>query len=183
MGMAAVGVMMVLIFSGCGSSGDSGKSVQAKKEKAAAGAPAKQKGMVVRLLTEKEEGAAATSKRDPQERFEVLPGLTREEAEAKMAADRAAHDRGPVELLPGVLLKDVEAKIKANQGPKDHKGFEALPGVPREVVEAKMAADRAQEDPKTREVLPGVSRAELAAKTSRQQAPERRELVPPPGVK
>jgi len=155
-GLGALMLMISSLLLGCGSDSNSGKSVQAKKEKTTAGSKNMGQQPVITMLTDKEGILPREMRRGKPEtpqRIEVAPGITREELQAKIAEDLARHDRRTMEVLPGVTREELQAKI---------------------------AEELARHDRRTMEELPGVTREEIQAKISQQHVPERREKVPPP---
>ncbi|MHB8067649.1 MAG: hypothetical protein ACYDIC_07090 [Desulfobaccales bacterium] len=142
--IVGLGAMMVTCFSllpGCGSESDTGKSVKAKsasepvgsakakKEKTAATSAAGQQAIMPLIIDEEGSGPGKMPKAKPNspQPGEVLPGLSREQAEAMVKASRTPVDpktAKTMEILPGVTKEEWDSKASRTRVPE--KG-EALP--------------------------------------------------------
>jgi len=159
--------------------------VKGKNTKTAtASKPEKSQGQIS-LLMEDETGPGKIGKikLKPESNFvEPIPGVTQEDLEARAAAERKMIESPEAEIYPGITQGALTAKLAAEQS-FDLKTAEVLPGMTQAQLEAKHAAEKATFDPKTAEVIPGMTQAQVEAKSANQRNPDKRELVPPAGIK
>lgn len=182
--LVGLGAMMVTCFCllpGCGS--DS-KPTNVKNEKAVATSPKKPNSQAVMPLLGqkvllKEPKVSLNSEGKP-----VFLGVTREEMEAKVAADRKKFEStSGLEFFPGVTREEMEAKVAADREKfKSKTGLEVFPGVTLEQLEAKVSADYSKPFPKSTEVFPGVTMEGMKSKISQQQAEPPDKKAPFPQV-
>jgi hypothetical protein len=158
--LVALGAM-ILLLSGCGSESTPKVAATGKKEKAAP------KGMDIKtitpLLSDKGGGTGPTL---PQ--VDKLPGMPPpEELEAKRAAAAAAYEKldPKRQVLPGLTKEQLEAKIEAERAKRSNPKREILPGLTAEQLDAKLKAQR--ERPATpMQVLPGLTQEQVKAKAA-----------------
>ena len=138
-GLLGLGAMLSILclLLGCGSDSKQSGSVSGKKEKTAKSSNAASNAAgTVNMMVDTNTGPGKINKEPIARDVEVYPGagVTAQEAEERVAADR-----------------------QRTESPT----FEALPGVTRAELDARIAADRKRRELPTVEVLPGVTRAEL----------------------
>jgi hypothetical protein len=173
--------MVIFLLPGCGS--DS-KSVTG--EQAAASPKAKKEQPAIPLAMDNGKGAPAAGKilKEPDyllssKEFlspdaQIIPGVTRKEIEAKLAAIRE-EPPPDFEVIPGISRKQVEAQLEARRE-KPLPDFEVMPGITRKELEARLAAQRAMPTG-AMEVIPGVTLDELNARRGQEVAPKKWELL------
>jgi hypothetical protein len=179
-GLAAMISLGFCFLAGCGS--DS-KPTNAKNEKVVAKSATKAKSQAAMpLLNGQKALLKAPEMSLNSEGKPVFLGVTREEMEARVAADRKkVESMQGVAALPGVTREELEAKVAADRAKVESTpGLIVFPGVTREQLQAKVAADASKPYPKDAEVFPGVTLGQMSAKVSQQQAerPDKSALFP-----
>lgn len=175
-GFGGMIVTVLCLLSGCGS--DS-KPASVKNEKAVATSPKNANSQAVMPLLHgqkvllKEPKVSLNSEGKP-----VFLGVTREEMEASVGADRKKFESTKgLEFFPGVTREEMEARVAADREKfKETSGLEVFPGVTREQMEAKVAADYSKSYPKGREVFPGVTLEQMQSKQQQAERPDKRAL-------
>lgn len=179
-GLAAMISTCLCFLPGCGS--DS-KPTNAKNEKTVATNPKKANShSVMPLLNGQKALLKAPTVSLNSDGKQVFMGVTREEMEAKVAAERKKVESTPgLVVFPGVTREELEAKVAADREKVESmRGLEVFPGVTREQLQAKVAADYSKPYPKAAEVFPGVSLEKMSSKVAQQQAepPDKKGLFP-----
>lgn len=179
-GLAAMSATCLCFLPGCGA--DS-KPTNVKNEKAVATNPKKANSQsVMPLLNGQKSLLKAPVVSLNSEGKQVFMGVTREEMEAKVAADRKKVESTPgLVVFPGVNREELEAKVAADREKVESmRGIEVFPGVTREQLQAKVAADSSKLYPRGTEVFPGVTLEKMSSKVSQQQAepPDKKGLFP-----
>jgi hypothetical protein len=166
--LVTLGTMVLAVCSlllGCGSDSTPASGVKGKHASTATKSGIVKSQAVTQLLPNQEAagpGKKGLVKKPPDAKtIEVFPGVTAEQVEAKLAANRA---KRPTEVFPGVTAEEVEAKLAANRAKRP---TEVFPGVTAEQVEAKLAANRAK---RPTEVFPGVTAEQVEAKLAANRA-------------
>jgi hypothetical protein len=177
---ATIGAMIFVVAAflpGCGSDNTPGGSAKGKNTKPAAIAQGVKSQAPSALLIDKEGTVSGKLKKHPDYKLiEVVPQMSREEVEAKIAANRALHDPKLMEPYPGagITQEQLQAKIAANQALHNPKLMEPYPGagITQEQLQAKIAANQALHDPKLMEPYPGaqLTQEQLQAKITANQA-------------
>jgi hypothetical protein len=150
-GLGTMVLAVCSLLSGCGSDSTPGGSVKGKNAKTATKSGTMKPQAVTPLLADQEEtgpGKKSLAKKPPDSKnIEVFPGVTIEEVEAKLAANRA---KPSTEVFPGITMEEVEAKLAEGRAKRP---TEVFPGVTAAQVEAKLAEGRAQ---RPTNVFPGL---------------------------
>ncbi len=164
---------MILFFLGCGSDNKPGGTVSGKNQNAAKSGSKGSKA-AISALTGNVPGT--TQREAPSDNVEVLPGMTRAQLNARMAADQKKYEasRNTGEVFPGMKMTEaeLEAKMAADQKKYDASKdtAEDVPGLKMTAAEvrAKMAAEQEKfEAFKNKgEAVPGLkmTEAEVRAK-------------------
>jgi hypothetical protein len=154
-----LGAMMLAVFCllpGCGSESPP------KKEKAAKSSGGKKMDTVLPMLVDKPE--AGTGQAKGLQTFDKVPGMpTEEEFKAKAAKARSDWERRSpkMEILPGITQEQIDAKLAESR--KRNPKLEVLPGLTQEQAEAKLAEARKRAPSKV-EIAPGVTEEHLKQK-------------------
>jgi hypothetical protein len=153
--------MMIFLLSSCGSDSASKDAASRKKEKAVKSGSTIQ--TVTPLLSPKEGGT--TPALQQSDKISGMP--PREELEAKRAAAARAYEKldPKSEVLPGLTKEQLEAKIAAERAKKPDPARKILPGLTQEQLDAKLKAHR--ELPSTPvEILTGLTEEQAKAKAA-----------------
>jgi hypothetical protein len=145
---------------GCGSDSTPKDTTSGKKEQTAKSGMTMQ--TVTPLLAPKEGGTA------PLQHFDKIPGRgTPEEIEAKRAAAAAAWEKlDPKQtVLPGLTKEQLEAKLEAERAKKPNPKREILPGLTQEQLDAKGIEHR-KNTLQPVEVFPGLTEEAVKAKAA-----------------
>jgi hypothetical protein len=178
-GLAAMIALGFCFLAGCGS--DS-KPTNAKNEKAVGTTAQQAKSQAAMPLLHGQKALLKAPQMSlNSEGKPVFIGVTREEMEARVAADRKkVESMQGVVALPGVTREELEARVEADRKKVESmRGVEVFPGVTREQLQAKVAADSSKPYPKDAQVFPGVTLEQMSAKVAQQQAqrPDKSELL------
>jgi hypothetical protein len=178
-GLAAMIAIGFCFLAGCGS--DS-KPTNAKNEKAVATTAPKAKSQAAMPLLHGQKALLKAPQMSlNSEGKPVFMGVTREEMEARVEADRKKFEamRG-VEVFPGVTREEMEARVEADRKRVEAmRGVEVFPGVTREEMEARVEAESRKPYPHDAQIFPGVTLGQLSAKVAQQQAerPDKSQLL------
>jgi hypothetical protein len=160
--------MMLLLLSGCGSDSTPKPAASGKKDKVAKSGSNMPEVMPL-LSPKEGGTAPPLRQLDKMPVKPPLPGMPPlEELEAKRAAAaRTSEKRDPKEIvLPGITREELEAKIEAERARKPTPKGEILPGLTAEQLEAKIKAHREQRAAASSEILPGLTGDQLKAKAA-----------------
>jgi hypothetical protein len=173
-----LGIMVVAFFSGCGSS-----NTPEGAGKTAANPKAPKKVTATTLLLDKEGTNPVKMgqiKHHPESQVnELLKGLTQEEMDARLEADRKLAASPDTEIFPGMTQGEAETRLEADRKLSESPDTEIFPGMTRAQAEARLAAHKSSLDPSTVEVIPGMTQAQVEAQNAGQGVPDKRELFPP----
>jgi hypothetical protein len=153
--------MMIFMLSGCGSDSTPKNAASGKKEKTAKSALTMQ--AVTPLLSPQEGGTAP-----PLPHLNnVLGEGTPEEIEAKRAAAAAAWEKLDPKtiVLPGLTKEQLEAKVEAERAKKPDPKREIIPGLTQEQADGKLIEHR-KRVLKPVEILPGLTEEQAKAKAA-----------------
>jgi hypothetical protein len=183
-GLGAMGVTVLCLLPGCGSDSTPGGSVKGKNAATATSPKPKKMQGSISLLVDKEEtgpGKMGTIKHQPEANLvEPIPGVTREEMEAKAAAERKIFESPDSEVFPGMTKAKWDERIEAERKSFDPKTAEVFPGMTKAQWDDRLEAERKNFDPKKAAVFPGMTKAKLEAQNAKQKVkPDDRELFPP----
>jgi len=180
-------VMGMVFLPGCGSDstpGVSGKGKDAIPTARAGGLKAQPQGTL--LIGQ----AGKVEKQPDVKNIEVLPQISTEEMEAKIAANRAQFDPATMEAYPGagITKEQFKAKVEANVAQFDPRQMEPYPGatITHEQLKAKIESNRAQFNPAMMKAYPGtgITREQFKAKVEANLAQfDRKRMEPYPGSK
>jgi hypothetical protein len=167
--LAALG-MLIFLLSGCGSDSTPKDAASGKKAKA------DKSGVTMRAVTPLlSPNAGGTAPPIPQ--LEKIPGLpSMEELEAKRTEAKKAYEKldPKQEVLPGLTKEQLEAKIAAQRAKKVDPTQQILPGLTMEQLDAKRKEFR--ERPSTPgKVVHGLSEAQVKAKVDQERQMQERE--------
>jgi hypothetical protein len=161
--LAGIG-MMIFLLSGCGSDSSPKGSASAKKEKEKDEKSGSTMQMVKPLLPPKAGGTAPPLAHVDN----ILPGMPPpKELEAKRAAAAAAWEKlDPKAIVfPGLTKEQFDANLEAERARKPDPNREIFPGLTQEQLNAKLKAHR--ERPATPvEILPGITDEQIKAKAA-----------------
>jgi len=138
--------MVIFLLSGCGSDSTPKDAASVKKEKTAKSGFAMQQS-VTTILPPKDGGTAP-----PYKHFDIFPGLgTAEEIEAKReAAARAWEKLDPKEIVfSGLTKEQLEGSLEAERAKKPDPNREIFPGLTMKQLEAKAAQARQMQETKS----------------------------------
>ena len=181
--LVTLGTMVLAVCSlllGCGSDSTPGGTVKGKNASTATKSLTKSAAVTPMLIGEKETGPGKKglmAKPPDYEGIEMLPGVTRESIEARIAADRKEIEAPSTELFPGITREQLEAKTAADRGKIEAPSTEVFPGITREQLEAKIAADRIKLSSQRSEIFPGMTLEQLNAKKAIGEKPDRDHLM------
>jgi len=155
---------MIFLLSGCGSDSTPKGAAPAKKEKAAQkGMDVKS---ITPLLTDK--GGGPGPLLPQVDKLDKIPGLPPlEDLEAKRAAAAAAYEKldPKKEVLKGLTKEQLEKKLEAERAKRPDPKQQIFPGLTREQMDAKLKAQR-ELPAKPMEVFPGLTPEQLKAKAA-----------------
>ncbi len=115
-------------------------------------------GLTVR---EVEERMVEARKRAEAPDYQVFPGITKSELDAKISAQqRTAPEK--TEIFPGLTKQELDARMAAHLSRSGNDGLPA--GITKEELNAKLEEDRQRRESPSHEVMPGLTKAELDAK-------------------
>jgi hypothetical protein len=164
-GLLGLGVMLSIfcLLLGCGSDSKQSGSLSAKKEKTAKSSNAPG---TVNMMVNNNNGPGKINKEPIARDVEVYPGagVTAQEAEERVAADRQRTESPTFEALPGVTRGELDARIAANRKRSESPTVEVLPGITRGELDARIAANRKRSESPNYEVLPGITKDQLDAR-------------------
>jgi hypothetical protein len=153
-----LGAMMLTVLGflpGCGSDSAPGGSVKGKNAKPAARAEAAKPRSPGAPLIDLEGTVPGKIKKQPDSQHkEVLPGITQEALDAKLAEARQKHLARGQEVFPGITQEALEAKLAESRQRHLSLGQEVFPGITQKELEAKLAEARRKHDPR-KMMLPG----------------------------
>jgi len=153
--------MMIFLLSGCGSDSTPKDAASGKKEKAAKSGFSMQ--AVTPLLFPKEGGTAP-----PLPKLDQIPGLPpREELEANRAAAAREYEKLDPKraVLPGITKEQLEAKLEAERAKKPDPTREILLGLTAAQLDAKVKANR-ERPAMPVEIFPGLTEEQVKAKAT-----------------
>jgi hypothetical protein len=161
--LVSLGSMVLAVFGllpGCGSDSTPSGVVKGKNAPTATKSGTMKPQAVAPLFSDQEEtgaGKKALVKKQPDSKhIEVFPGVTQEEVEAEMAANRT---NPPQEVFPGVTLEEVEAEMAAN---RTNPPKEVFPGVTLEELGATVQAAGQKPDLELMmETFPGATQGKM----------------------
>ncbi len=171
--LVTFGTMVLAVCSllpGCGSDSTPGGSVKGKNAKTVAKSnPTKTQGTSKLLLDEETKTIDnATIKHHPEyQRLETSLGVTLEELDARIEADRKLSVDPDAEVFPGMTRGELYARAEADRKLSEDPDIEVFPGITRRELHARQAEHLRSFDPKTEEVVPGVTRAQVEARNSK----------------
>ena len=155
--------MMIFLLSGCGSDSTPKDAASGKKATAAKSGFAMQQS-VTPLLPPKDGGTAP-----PYQHFDKFPGLgTAEEIEAKReAAARAWEKLDPKEIVfSGLTKEQLEASLEAERAKKPDPNREIFAGLTLKQLEANLEVERAKKPDRNREIFAGFTEEQMKAKAA-----------------
>jgi hypothetical protein len=183
-GLGAMVLTVLGFLPGCGSDSTPGGSVKGKNAKPAARAETAKPLSPGAMVVDSQGTVPGNVKKRPDARqMEVLPGITQEELDTKLAEARKRHlaQRNP-EVFPGITQEELDAKLAEAQ--KRHLAVhnpEVFPGITQEALEAKLAESRQRHLAlRGQDVFPGITQEALDAKLaeSRQRHDPRQMTLP-----
>ena len=169
-GLGGMIVTVLCLLSGCGSdSKPQAVSGKKEKTAAGPKAMNPRAGLPIMNLDEVAGRGTVRREPVVDRKAEILPGagVTIEEVEERVAAARKRTESPTYEILPGITKQELDAKIAANQNEQKRResaNDEIFPGITRAELKDKIAADRKKEE-SGHEVFPGITMDELDAKT------------------
>jgi hypothetical protein len=158
-GLGAMVLSMFCLLPGCGSDSTPKGAASAKKEKAGKSVQDKDMKSITSLLSPNE-GASQL------QHVDNIPGMpSPEEIEAKKKAGAEWWDKqdAKYEMLPGLTKEQLEAKLEAARAKKPDPNVQLLPGLTQRQVDANLMAAR-QRPPLSGELVPGLSEEQAKAK-------------------
>ena len=182
-GLGAMVFAVLGFLPGCGSDSTPG-SVKGKNSNPAAGAEtAKPLSPGAMLVDQQGTVPGKVKKRPDSKQIEVLPGITQEALEAKLAESRKRHlSQRNQEVFPGITQEELNAKLAASRERHlSQRGQEIFPGITKEALDARLAQSRQRHLAlRDQEVFPGVTQQALEAKLaeSRQRHDPRNMTLP-----
>jgi hypothetical protein len=184
-------VTVLFLLSGCGSdskpgavSGKKGKTAVAPDDMKSSGAA------VLGNRGELSGGGTIKRELNAVDKLGMLPGsgLSPKELEERLAADVKRSESPNYEVVPGMTRQQMEAKIAAAQQEAQKKlespNYEVVPGMTRQQIEAKIAAAQQEAQKKLEsqnyEVFPGMTSAEMKHKVeaAKKAYSQRQEVSP-----
>jgi hypothetical protein len=181
--LVILGTMVLAVCSllpGCGSDSTPKSSVKGKNAPTATKSLTKPAAVTPMLIGQKETGPGKKglmAKPPDSLGIEVLPGVTKEKMEARVAADRKKIEAPGTEVFPGITREQLEAKIAADRKKIEAPGAEVFPGITKEQLEAKIAADRIKISSQRSEIFPDMTLEQLNSKKVIGEKPDREHMM------
>jgi hypothetical protein len=178
-----LGTMVLAVCSlllGCGSDSTPGGTVKGKNAPTATKPLTKPAAVTTMLIGQKETvpGKKGLMAKPPDSLgIEMLPGVTKDNMESRIAADRKKIEAPGTELFPGITREQLEAKIAAGRKKIEAPGTEVFPGITRKQLEDKIAAGRIKSSSQRSEIFPAMTLEQLNSKKAIGEKPNREHMM------